>query len=118
MGVPNPGLPHAYARPAVVAKAMHPQTTLRCINRSLCSVPPAFILVQVFGSHAQFKDWFSNPLTGMVEGSAEVRHVLWGCSAKCTWILLDTWQGVHSPVCLTCHAVHASGLCLLVQHAH
>ena len=26
----------------------------------------------MFGSHAQFKDWFSNPLTGMVEGSAEV----------------------------------------------
>ena len=29
--------------------------------------------LQVFASHAQFKDWFSNPLTGMVEGSAEVR---------------------------------------------
>lgn len=26
----------------------------------------------MFASHAQFKDWFSNPLTGMVEGSAEV----------------------------------------------
>ncbi len=31
-----------------------------------------FLMPQVFGSHAQFKDWFSNPLTGMVEGSAEV----------------------------------------------
>ncbi|KAG7668752.1 hypothetical protein Ndes2437B_g07158 [Nannochloris sp. 'desiccata'] len=30
-----------------------------------------FLMPQVFGSHAQFKDWFSNPLTGMVEGSAE-----------------------------------------------
>ena len=24
--------------------------------------------MQVFASHAQFKDWFSNPLLGMVEG--------------------------------------------------
>ena len=31
-----------------------------------------FLMPQVFASHAQFKDWFSNPLTGMVEGSAEV----------------------------------------------
>jgi len=30
-----------------------------------------FLMPQVFGSHAQFKDWFSNPMTGMVEGSAE-----------------------------------------------
>jgi SNF2 family DNA or RNA helicase len=30
-----------------------------------------FLMPQVFASHAQFKDWFSNPLTGMVEGSAE-----------------------------------------------
>ena len=25
----------------------------------------------VFSSHADFKEWFSNPLTGMVEGSQE-----------------------------------------------
>jgi SNF2 family DNA or RNA helicase len=30
-----------------------------------------FLMPQIFASHAQFKDWFSNPLTGMVEGSAE-----------------------------------------------
>ena len=34
------------------------------------------ILVQVFASHAQFKDWFSNPLTGMVEGQEAVNKVL------------------------------------------
>jgi len=27
-----------------------------------------FLMPQVFASHAQFKDWFSNPLTGLVEG--------------------------------------------------
>lgn len=31
--------------------------------------------VQVFASHAQFKDWFSNPLTGMVEGQEAVNKV-------------------------------------------
>ncbi len=32
--------------------------------------------MQVFASHAQFKDWFSNPLTGMVEGQEAVNKVL------------------------------------------
>lgn len=31
--------------------------------------------MQVFASHAQFKDWFSNPLTGMVEGQEAVNKV-------------------------------------------
>jgi SNF2 family DNA or RNA helicase len=35
-----------------------------------------FLMPQVFGSHAQFKDWFSNPLTGMVEGSAEYNKAI------------------------------------------
>ena len=30
--------------------------------------------MQVFASHAQFKDWFSNPLSGMVEGAAAVNR--------------------------------------------
>ena len=32
--------------------------------------------MQVFASHAQFKDWFSNPLTGMVEGQEAVNKVM------------------------------------------
>ncbi|GAB4813110.1 hypothetical protein N2152v2_000156 [Parachlorella kessleri] len=35
-----------------------------------------FLMPQVFASHAQFKDWFSNPLTGMVEGSAEMNRAI------------------------------------------
>ena len=35
-----------------------------------------FLMPQVFASHAQFKDWFSNPLTGMVEGSAEYNNAI------------------------------------------
>ena len=35
-----------------------------------------FLMPQVFASHAQFKDWFSNPLTGMVEGSAEYNKAI------------------------------------------
>ena len=34
-----------------------------------------FLMPQVFASHAQFKDWFSNPLTGMVDGSESVNKV-------------------------------------------
>ena len=35
-----------------------------------------FLMPQVFASHAQFKDWFSNPLTGMVEGSADYNRAV------------------------------------------
>lgn len=45
------------------------------------AAPPGPRLLQVFASHAQFKDWFSNPLTGMVEGSAEV-----GGSVGLRWV--------------------------------
>ncbi|KAL3134959.1 Pharynx and intestine in excess protein 1 [Trebouxia sp. C0010 RCD-2024] len=31
-----------------------------------------FLMPQIFASHAQFKDWFHNPLLGMVEGQQEV----------------------------------------------
>lgn len=30
-----------------------------------------FLMPNVFSSHKDFKDWFSNPLTGMIEGSRE-----------------------------------------------
>ncbi|GMH36700.1 hypothetical protein BSKO_04573 [Bryopsis sp. KO-2023] len=33
-----------------------------------------FLMPHVFSSHAQFKDWFCNPLTGMVQGQAEVNQ--------------------------------------------
>ena len=35
-----------------------------------------FLMPEIFASHAQFKDWFSNPLTGMVEGSAEYNRAI------------------------------------------
>ncbi|KAK9804733.1 hypothetical protein WJX72_002805 [[Myrmecia] bisecta] len=35
-----------------------------------------FLMPQVFASHQQFKDWFSNPLTGMVEGQETVNKEL------------------------------------------
>jgi E1A-binding protein p400 len=34
-----------------------------------------FLMPHVFASHAQFKDWFSNPLTGMVESGETVNKV-------------------------------------------
>ena len=30
-----------------------------------------FLMPTVFSSHSDFKEWFSNPLTGMVEGSQD-----------------------------------------------
>lgn len=35
-----------------------------------------FLMPHIFHSHAQFQDWFSNPLTGMVEGAAAVSTAL------------------------------------------
>ena len=40
-----------------------------------------FLMPQIFASHAQFKDWFNNPLLGMVEGQQEVNKV-------CTYALM------------------------------
>jgi SNF2 family DNA or RNA helicase len=37
-----------------------------------------FLMPHVFHSHAQFQGWFSNPLTGMVEGAASVNAALVG----------------------------------------
>ena len=39
--------------------------------RILCHSP---MCAQVFASHAQFKDWFSNPLTGMVDGATAINR--------------------------------------------
>ena len=34
-----------------------------------------FLMPTVFASHDQFRDWFCNPLTGMVEGSEAYNKV-------------------------------------------
>ncbi len=34
-----------------------------------------FLMPDVFSSHSQFRDWFCNPLTGMVEGSEAYNKV-------------------------------------------
>lgn len=35
-----------------------------------------FLMPHVFQSHREFKEWFSNPLTGMIEGSQEYNESL------------------------------------------
>ncbi|XP_010082977.1 PREDICTED: helicase SRCAP-like, partial [Pterocles gutturalis] len=35
-----------------------------------------FLMPRVFQSHREFKEWFSNPLTGMIEGSQEYNESL------------------------------------------
>lgn len=35
-----------------------------------------FLMPNVFQSHSEFKEWFSNPLTGMIEGSQEYNENL------------------------------------------
>lgn len=30
-----------------------------------------FLMPNLFASHHEFKEWFSNPVTGMIEGNAE-----------------------------------------------
>ena len=35
-----------------------------------------FLMPHVFQSHKEFKEWFANPLTGMIEGSREYNESL------------------------------------------
>jgi len=35
-----------------------------------------FLMPHVFQSHRDFKEWFANPLTGMIEGSREYNESL------------------------------------------
>ena len=35
-----------------------------------------FLMPHVFASHREFKEWFSNPMTGMIEGSREYNEDL------------------------------------------
>ena len=35
-----------------------------------------FLMPHVFESHRDFKEWFSNPMTGMVEGNMEYNNEL------------------------------------------
>ncbi len=41
-----------------------------------------FLMPDVFSSHSQFRDWFCNPLTGMVEGSEAYNTVRRGCAGR------------------------------------
>lgn len=51
-----------------------------------------FLMPHVFASHSQFKDWFSSPLTGMVQGQEVVNKVCWGFhNAKLTAKVLFRW---------------------------
>ena len=50
-----------------------------------------FLMPHVFSSHEQFRQWFSNPLTGMVEGASEINKVL-----------VDRLHGVLRPFLLRC----------------
>ena len=43
-----------------------------------------FLMPHVFQSHSEFKNWFSSPLTGMVEGGGGVNWTSCrGCTACC-----------------------------------
>jgi SNF2 family DNA or RNA helicase len=47
-----------------------------------------FLMPALFASHADFKDWFSNPLNGMVEGEQAVNKV------RCLLLLLCSLNAV------------------------
>lgn len=44
-----------------------------------------FLMPDVFASHSQFRDWFCNPLTGMVEGS-EAYNKVGTRSGSVSWV--------------------------------
>jgi len=35
-----------------------------------------FLMPNVFQSHREFREWFSNPVSGMVEGSSEYNETI------------------------------------------
>lgn len=35
-----------------------------------------FLMPSIFASHRDFKDWFANPLTGMVEGASDYNDAI------------------------------------------
>lgn len=45
-----------------------------------------FLMPHVFQSHREFKEWFSNPLTGMIEGSQEYNENLVKRLHKVSWV--------------------------------
>jgi hypothetical protein len=59
-----------------------------------------FLMPAVFSSHAQFKDWFSNPLTGAVEAGQEVSGQL-----------VERLHGVLRPFLLRCGRLGLDVLC-------
>jgi len=70
-----------------------------------------FLMPAVFSSHTDFKEWFSNPLTGMVEGSQEYNDsiirrlhqvgvfggcVRWVCTCVCVCTCVRTYGCVRA----------------------
>ena len=63
-----------------------------------------FLMPTVFSSHSDFREWFSNPLTGMVEGSQEysesiVRRLHQVCNVMsvvvlCWWLYLKGFTSI------------------------
>lgn len=51
-----------------------------------------FLMPHIFQSHRQFKEWFSNPVAGMIEGNAKytdkVDHVIKRLHKVCGLVLL------------------------------
>uniref|UniRef100_A0A0E9TSK7 SNF2 N-terminal domain-containing protein n=1 Tax=Anguilla anguilla TaxID=7936 RepID=A0A0E9TSK7_ANGAN len=50
-----------------------------------------FLMPHVFQSHREFKEWFSNPLTGMIEGSQEYNEGLVKRLHKVVGLLAHCW---------------------------
>ena len=52
-----------------------------------------FLMPHIFASHREFKEWFANPLSGMVEGSHEYNE-------KLVRALFKKWNGVGGVSCI------------------
>ena len=55
-----------------------------------------FLMPNVFQSHREFKEWFSNPVTGMIEGSSEYNEdIIRRLHKVCTYYFLR-WYNIKS----------------------
>lgn len=55
-----------------------------------------FLMPHVFQSHREFKEWFSNPMTGMIEGNSEyndsiIKRLHKVCISRCLFSLFPAY---------------------------
>ena len=73
-----------------------------------------FLMPAIFSSHSDFKEWFSNPLSGMIEGSQEYNDsIVKRLHQVCYWVFLLELYGTFGKISVSAscniYTVNAGG---------